>query len=66
MRHVLLFIVALSVGGCVSQRAVLVNDRGAQLTCETSAYGLFPSMMVSGKQKECVADAEARGYRLQK
>ena len=64
MRYVLFFFVALSLGGCVSQRAVLVNERGDELTCETSAYGLFPSMMVSGKQKECVTDAEARGYRL--
>ena len=66
VRHVLLFFMALSLAGCVSQRAVLVNERGEELTCETTSYGFIASMMVSNTQKECVADAERRGYRVKK
>ena len=64
MRYVLLFIMVLSLAGCVSQRAVLVNERGEELTCETTGYGFIASMMMSDKQKECVSDAERRGYRV--
>lgn len=64
MRFVLFFILALSLSGCVSQRAVLVNERGEQLTCEAYGYGLFASMLASDKQEQCVADAGNRGYRL--
>jgi hypothetical protein len=64
MRYVLFFFMALSLAGCVSQRAVLVNERGEEVTCETTGSGFIASMMVSNKQKECVSDAERRGYRV--
>lgn len=64
MRYLLFFCVALNMAGCVSQRAVLVNERGEEITCETTGYGAIASMMVSNKQKECVSDAERRGYRV--
>lgn len=64
MRYVLLFCVALNAAGCVSQRAVLVNERGEEMTCETSGYGAFPSLVASHKQNECIAEAERRGYRV--
>lgn len=64
MRYVPLFFITLSLAGCVSQRAVLVNERGEELTCETTGYGFIASMMASNKQKECVSDAETRGYRV--
>jgi hypothetical protein len=65
MRHLLFFCVALSAAaGCVSQRAILVNERGEEITCETTGYGAIASMMTSNKQKECIAEAERRGYRV--
>jgi uncharacterized protein YcfL len=64
MRYVLLFFMALNLAGCVSQRAVLVNERGEELTCETTGYGFIASMMASNKQTGCVSDAERRGYRV--
>ena len=64
MRYIPLLFMALSLAGCVSQRAVLVNERGEELTCETTGSGFIASMMVSNKQKECVSDAETRGYRV--
>jgi hypothetical protein len=64
MRHLLFFCVALSAAGCVSQRAILVNERGEEITCETTGYGAIASMMTSNKQNECIAEAERRGYRV--
>lgn len=64
MRYLLLICVALNLAGCVTQRAVLVNERGEEITCETTGYGFIASMMTSNKQKECVSDAERRGYRV--
>ena len=64
MRHLLFFCVALSAAGCVSQRAILVNERGEEITCETTGYGAIASMMTSNKQKECIAEAERHGYRV--
>jgi hypothetical protein len=64
MRYALFLFTALSLAGCVSQRAVLVNDRGEELTCETTASGIFPSLVIGSKQQECISEAERRGYRL--
>jgi hypothetical protein len=54
----------LSLVGCATERTVLVNDQGDQLTCETSGAGFFGSVSVPNQQQKCIADAEKRGYRL--
>jgi hypothetical protein len=57
---------ALFVGlitGCAAERTVMVNSRGDQLSCETNGAGFFGSISVHGQQEQCIADAEARGYR---
>jgi hypothetical protein len=61
----LLFIsfILLSLVGCATERAVLVNSRGEQLTCETSGAGFFGSVSVHNQQAKCIAEAEKRGYR---
>ncbi len=64
MRYALLFFAAFSLVGCVSQRAVLVNDRGEEMTCEATASGIFPSLVIGSKQQECISEAERRGYRV--
>ena len=64
MRYVFLFCIALNVAGCISQRAVLINERGETMTCETSGWGAFPSLVASSKQNECIAEAEKRGYHV--
>jgi hypothetical protein len=63
MPYLWLFILALNMAGCVSQRAVLVNERGEELTCETTASGIFPSLVIGSKQQECISEAQRRGYR---
>jgi hypothetical protein len=50
--------------GCATERTVLVNSRGEELTCETEGWGFVGSLATSHKQKECIAEAEQRGYRL--
>jgi hypothetical protein len=64
VRHLLLFFILLSLVGCATERTVLVNDQGDQLTCETSGAGFFGSVSVSNQQQKCIADAEKRGYRV--
>jgi hypothetical protein len=64
MRRILLFCIVLALAGCATERAVLVNDQGDQLTCETSGAGFFGSVSVPNQQQKCIADAEKRGYRL--
>ena len=64
MRRLLLYFLLLSLVGCATERTVLVNDQGDQLTCETSGAGFFGSVSVSNQQQKCIADAEKRGYRL--
>jgi len=64
MRRILLFCIVLALAGCATERAVLVNDQGEQLTCETSGAGFFGSVSVPNQQQKCIADAEKRGYRL--
>lgn len=64
MRRILLFCIVLALAGCATDRAVLVNDQGDQLTCETSGAGFFGSVSVHNQHEKCIAEAEKRGYRL--
>jgi hypothetical protein len=54
----------LVLAGCAAERAVLVNSRGEELTCETSGAGFFGSVSVHNQQAKCIAEAEKQGYRL--
>jgi hypothetical protein len=64
MRAVLLLALTLILGGCATERTVLVNSQGDLLTCETSGSGLFGAISVRNQQKQCISDAETRGYRV--
>ncbi len=64
MRRILLLWVVLALVGCATERAVLVNGQGEELTCETSGAGFFGSVSVHKQQEKCISDAEQRGYRL--
>jgi hypothetical protein len=64
MRRILLFSSLLALAGCATERAVLVNSQGEQLTCETSGAGFFGSVSVHNQHEKCIAEAEKRGYRL--
>jgi hypothetical protein len=64
MRAVILVCLLATLLGCANQRAVLVNNRGEEVTCEASGWGFIGSLATSYKQDECLAEAEKRGYRL--
>ena len=64
MRLLLLPFILLSLVGCATERTILVNSQGDQLTCETSGAGFFGSVSVPNQQQKCIAAAEKRGYRL--
>jgi hypothetical protein len=56
------FVVGLA--GCVTQRTILINDRGEELICEVKGWGFVGSLMSYNTQDVCVAEAAKRGYRL--
>jgi hypothetical protein len=64
MRAVILVCLVSTLVGCASQRTVLVNSRGEELTCEATGWGFVGSLATPHKQDECIAEAEKRGYRL--
>jgi hypothetical protein len=64
MRILFLACVVVGLISCVTQRTILVNDRGEELTCEVKGWGFIGSLASQNKQADCVAEAERRGYRL--
>jgi hypothetical protein len=46
VRLLLLSFIFLSLVGCATERTILVNSQGDQLTCETSGAGFFGSVSV--------------------
>jgi hypothetical protein len=64
MRAILLLAIILTLTACATERTVLVNSQGDLLTCETSGSGFFGAISVRNQQKQCISDAEARGYRV--
>ena len=49
---------------CATQRLVLFNDKGDELTCERTGYGFFGALATANYHNECVSQAETRGYHL--
>ena len=64
MRAIILICFLSTCMGCATERTVLVNNRGEELTCEASGWGFIGSLATPYKQDECIADAQKRGYRL--
>ena len=57
----LVFLVSI-LAGCATERTILVNSQGDVLTCETEGYGFFGAVSVRNQHRECIAEAEKRGY----
>ena len=62
-RLILLAVCVLS--GCVSPRAVLVNDRGDRITCAATSAGIVGSLVAQSRFDACVAEAKEKGYRIE-
>lgn len=64
MRRALFLVFILTSTGCTTERVILTNAQGEELTCETRGYGFFGSVSVRNQLQQCIAEAEKRGYRL--
>ena len=64
MRAAMLVGIGLLLASCATERTILVNSQGEQLTCETGGAGFFGAVSVANQQQKCIADAEQRGYRV--
>jgi hypothetical protein len=64
MRLIFIFSLIVTLASCATERTVLVNSQGDLLTCETSGSGFFGAISVRNQQKQCVSDAETRGYQV--
>ena len=64
MRAIILVCFLSICAGCATERTVLVNNRGEELTCEASGWGFVGSLATPYKLEDCIADAQKRGYRL--
>jgi len=56
----------LALGACTSPRAVLVNDKGEYITCVGTSAGLISTMIETSRFEQCVEDAKAKGYRIER
>ncbi len=59
----LLLICTLS--GCVSPRAVLVNDKGDHLLCAATSAGLIGSIVAQTRYENCISEAKEKGYHIE-
>jgi hypothetical protein len=65
-RGILLVALAAALFGCASPRSVLVNDKGEYLTCAATGAGIISSMAAQSRFEDCLADAKAKGYRVER
>ena len=65
-RGSLLVVLAVALASCANPRAVLVNDKGEYLSCAASGAGIIGSMAAQSRFDDCMADAKAKGYRVQR
>jgi len=64
MRVLVLTMAALMLTACVSQDAVLVNERGQAVRCRNSGWGYIGAPVAMSQQKACMKNAQAQGYRV--
>lgn len=61
VQRIVLFCVVI-IAGCVNPRAVMVNDAGNEVTCQSTGFGLISGTMANNAYEACVSDAQKRGY----
>lgn len=65
-RGSLLVVLAVALASCANPRAVLVNDKGEYLSCAASGIGIISSTAAQSRFDDCMADAKAKGYRVER
>ena len=61
-----ILLLAAALLGCTTPRAVLVNDKGEYLTCAATGAGIISGMVAQSRFDDCMADAKAKGYRVER
>jgi len=61
----LILVLTCALWGCVSPRAVLVNDKGEHVTCAATSAGIVGSIVAQNRFDSCVAEAKEKGYRIE-
>ncbi len=61
----LILVLTCALCGCVSPRAVLVNDRGEHVICAATSGGIVGSIVAQSRFDSCVAEAKEKGYRIE-
>jgi hypothetical protein len=49
--------------GCASNYKVLSNNKGDYVKCTSSGYGLMGSYLANQYYKDCIKNAEEKGYK---
>lgn len=64
MKKTFLFLMAVSLFGCVGQTIVLENDNGEQVTCSVSTGSavLTGTALRNAKMSKCKRQYEEKGY----
>lgn len=63
MRTLVGVLVIAALAGCASYEQTLRSDSGNERTCAFSAPGVVGLLWAKSRQEECVAAAQARGFR---
>jgi len=61
----LVLVLTCALWGCVSPRAVLVNDKGERVICAATSGGIIGSIVAQNRFDGCVAEAKEKGYRIE-
>ena len=63
MRALALAVVLAVLCGCVNQSATLVASDGRVSSCSAAGFGLLSMIMAQQRYDDCIATAQARGFR---
>ena len=61
----LVLVLTCALWGCVSPRAVLVDDKGEHVICAATSAGIIGSIVAQSRFDGCVAEAKEKGYRIE-
>lgn len=60
---IMVALVSSVLSGCVTYDKTMTADNGRQYRCKQNGYGIFGVMMADSNHKDCVDNANAKGYK---
>jgi len=63
MKKLLIALICCLLMGCASNYKVLRNNKGDYVKCTSSGYGLMGSYLANQYYKDCIKNAEEKGYK---